>query len=105
MRIFRHGKTQTWLKGNTHIHSVASDGGKTFPELAGMYASAGYDFLFRTDRWAASDTARDTETAPLLWLDGIELDGADATGAARSTGGGCTCSSRTAARTRGWISQ
>ena len=70
-----------WWKGNTHIHSTASDGGKTFSELAGLYHTAGYDFLFRTDHWVASDTRSDTEQYPILWLDGIELDGVDATGA------------------------
>jgi len=65
----------TWYKGNVHIHSTASDGGKTFAELAQMYADAGYDFLFRTDHWVASDVGSDTEGYPLLWLDGIELDG------------------------------
>jgi hypothetical protein len=78
---FRYDTSGQWLKGNTHLHSTASDGGKTFGELADLYASAGYDFLFRTDHWVASDTAADEETYPLLWLDGMELDGKDATGA------------------------
>jgi hypothetical protein len=77
---FRYDTSGQWFKGNTHIHSVASDGGKTFAELAALYASAGYDFLFRTDHWVCSNTAQDTETYPLLWLDGIELDGTDHTG-------------------------
>ena len=80
MRQFRYSTSGQWFKGNTHIHSVASDGGKTFQELAELYASAGYDFLFRTDHWAASDTGQDTDEYPLLWLDGIELDGKDSTG-------------------------
>ena len=67
----------TWYKGNIHVHSSASDGGKTFAELAQMYADVGYDFLFRTDHWVASDVGSDTEDYPLLWLDGIELDGHD----------------------------
>jgi len=81
MRQFRYPPVTRWLKGNTHIHSTASDGGKTFAELAEMYAGAGYDFLFRTDHWVLSDTARDTATYPLLWLDGVELHGTDQTGA------------------------
>lgn len=76
----RYDTSGTWYKGNTHIHSVASDGGKTFPELAELYASEGYDFLFRIDHWVASDVASDTNAFPLLWLDGIELDGCDQTG-------------------------
>jgi len=81
MREFRYSTSGQWLKGNTHIHSTASDGGKTFTELAELYASAGYDFLFRTDHWELSDVAADKETYPLLWLDGTEIDGHDETGA------------------------
>jgi hypothetical protein len=78
---FRYNTTGQWFKGNTHIHSTASDGGRTFSELAELYAAAGYDFLFRTDHWVASDTGNDSGSFPLLWLDGIELDGTDRTGA------------------------
>ena len=77
----RYDTTGVWLKGNTHIHSSASDGGRNFSELADLYAATGYDFLFRTDHWVCSDTRADTESYPLLWLDGIELDGYDQTGA------------------------
>lgn len=75
--ISRYTNNGTWYKGNTHIHSTASDGGLTFPELATAYAGKGYDFLFRTDHWVASHAAADTEVGPLLWLDGVELDGVD----------------------------
>lgn len=79
---FRYNTTSGhWFKGNTHLHSIASDGGKTFSEMAELYATKGYDFLFRTDHWIASDTTVETMAYPLLWLDGIELDGCDATGA------------------------
>lgn len=81
MRPFRYNCTGSWLKGNTHIHSTCSDGGKTFAEIADLYASADYHFLFRTDHWVSSDVSADTEDYPLLWLDGIEIDGADRTGA------------------------
>lgn len=74
---FRYSTTGNWYKGNTHIHSVASDGGKTFTEIAEIYAGEGYDFLFRTDHWVASDVSSDTNNYPLLWLDGVELDGHD----------------------------
>jgi hypothetical protein len=75
----RYCKDGNWYKGNTHIHSTASDGGWTFEELAGAYAGAGYDFLFRTDHWVFSDASADTDggDSPLLWLDGVELDGVD----------------------------
>jgi hypothetical protein len=75
----RYGNTGNWFKGNTHLHSTASDGGKTVAELERMYAGAGYDFLCLTDHWVASDLARDGRAAgaPVLWLDGIELHGRD----------------------------
>ncbi|MCL5271553.1 MAG: hypothetical protein M1457_13600 [bacterium] len=87
MKVFRYETTGGWFKGNTHIHSTASDGGMTFTQLAELYAGGGYDFLFRTDHWVASDVASDKAAAgdppvPLLWLDGIELDGNDDAGAA-----------------------
>ena len=82
MSTFRYSTTQHWYKGNCHIHSTASDGGKSFPELARMYAGEGYDFLFRTDHWVASDVLSDSETYPLLWLDGMELHGRDYAGSA-----------------------
>lgn len=81
MSNFRYSMKGRWWKGNTHIHSVVSDGGKTFRELADLYHSAGYDFLFRTDHWVASDAGADPDSYPILWLDGVELDGADSTGA------------------------
>lgn len=78
---FRYDPSGRWFKGNTHLHSTASDGGKTFAEIAALYHSANYDFLFRTDHWVASAAADDPQEYPLLWIDGIELDGKDATGA------------------------
>jgi hypothetical protein len=81
MKTFRYDTSGQWFKGNTHLHSTASDGGKNFKELAELYKSAGYDFLFRTDHWINSDTTKDADSYPLLWIDGIELDGNDHTGA------------------------
>ncbi|HQE92785.1 MAG TPA: hypothetical protein PLH19_08500 [Anaerolineae bacterium] len=78
---FRYHTSGNWYKGNTHLHSTASDGGSTFAELARMYAGAGYDFLCRTDHWISSNAMADVEDSPVLWLDGIELDGHDAGGA------------------------
>jgi len=80
MTSFSYAMTGKWFKGNTHIHSKASDGGLSFAELAQLYKSANYDFLFRTDHWLTSEAEADSETYPLLWLDGIELDGADQDG-------------------------
>ncbi len=75
MRGFRYeGCEGRWLKGNTHIHSTASDGGKTLDEIAALYHRAGYDFIFITDHWACSNAADHPRRLPLLVLDGIELD-------------------------------
>jgi hypothetical protein len=74
---FRYAANGSWFKGNTHLHSTFSDGGKTVDELAEMYAGVGYDFLFRSDHWVTSDVSADGGNPPLLWLDGIEIDGLD----------------------------
>jgi hypothetical protein len=79
--MFRYETTGNWYKGNTHVHTTASDGGKTPAEVAALYAAAGYDFLYRTDHWAASNVTAEGDVAPLLWLDGVELDGTDEAGA------------------------
>ena len=73
---FRYDTSGQWHKGNTHVHSTASDGGKNHRELAELYAAAGYDFLFATDHRVPSDLAG-RGSSPLLWLDGVELDGYD----------------------------
>ena len=81
MAVFRYQTSGRWHKGGVHIHSTVSDGGKTPAELARMYADARYDFLCRTDHMVASDVAAEAPDAPLLWLDGVELDGEDDRGA------------------------
>jgi hypothetical protein len=80
MKSFRYDCSGKWFKGNTHIHSAVSDGRLDFKELAELYSKAGYDFLFRTDHWASSDVNVDSEDYPLLWCDGVELDGRDSAG-------------------------
>ena len=82
MTITRYRPGGRWFKGNTHIHSTVSDGGKTFAQLERMYAGKGYDFLFRTDHWRASNVRAGAQAGKLLWMDGVELDGKDHTGAA-----------------------
>lgn len=81
MGAFRYDTSGQWYKGNTHLHSTASDGAKTYAELAQMYASVGYDFLFRTDHWVAPDMSPDVDKHPLLWLDGMEIGSGDLAGA------------------------
>jgi len=77
---FRYPAEGRWFKGNTHIHSLASDGGMSMRDIAVLYARAEYDFLFCTDHWKLSDVQRFEELFPLLWIDGIELDGQDSKG-------------------------
>ena len=79
-RTFRYDTSSRWYKGNTHIHSSVSDGGKSLSELGDLYSAAGYDFLVATDHNIASDLNEIRPTAPLLWLDGVELDGHDESG-------------------------
>lgn len=80
-RLFRYDTSGRWFKGNVHTHSQDSDGGKSFAELGELYAAGGYDFLCRTDHWVCSDVSRDPEAHPLLWIDGVEIDGRDHRGA------------------------
>jgi hypothetical protein len=80
MLTYRYRPTGTWFKGNAHIHSTHSDGGKTVAELAEMYAGEGYDFIFLTDHWVAAQFNGKESGAPLLLLDGVELHGRDTAG-------------------------
>ena len=75
MTAFRYDTGGQWLKGNTHLHSTASDGGKSADELSVLYQGAGYDFLCLTDHWIVSREGS-PQNGPLL-LGGIELDGRD----------------------------
>ncbi|HEY3355201.1 MAG TPA: hypothetical protein VGQ83_18255 [Polyangia bacterium] len=79
-RRFRYDVPGRWLKGGTHLHTTASDGGLTPPELAARYAAAGYDFLCCTDHWVPSSRESLPRGGPLLWIAGVELDGHDARG-------------------------
>jgi hypothetical protein len=38
-----------WYAGNLHAHSLHSDGGRTFPDLIGWCADAGFDFVVSTE--------------------------------------------------------
>lgn len=77
----RYIATRKWYKGNTHIHTSLSDGGKTPEEVVDMYRDAGYDFIAITDHWHVSNpTSFPTNDTGLLILGGIEVDGKDATG-------------------------
>jgi hypothetical protein len=41
--------TQRWFKGNTHTHTLQSDGDSTPEEVVKWYRDSGYNFLFITD--------------------------------------------------------
>ena len=75
---FRYSTGGRWFKGNTHIHTPASDGGTPAEQVGRLYRRAGYDFLFRTDHWALAQSAGAVDS--VLWLDGVELDGPDEAG-------------------------
>ena len=79
-RYFRYDTSNRWVKGNTHIHSTASDGGKSLAEIGDLYASAGYDFVFVTDHGVPSHARQEAGGSPLLWLGGVEIGGKDHTG-------------------------
>jgi hypothetical protein len=77
---FRYQASGKWLKGNTHIHSIVSDGALNFQQLANLYGKTGYDFLCRTDHWIASNANGDAQPGGMVWLDGIEVDERDEAG-------------------------
>jgi hypothetical protein len=79
---FRYQTNGNWYKGNTHMHSLASDGRKNIEELALIYENGNYDFLCLTDHWVASNINQRNSTNDLLWFNGIELDGQDDNGSA-----------------------
>jgi len=82
MRMLRFRYTQPghWYKGNTHLHSIVSDGRKTALELGTLYRQAGYDFLCLTDHWVSSRCNPALTQEGLLWINGVELNGEDSRG-------------------------
>lgn len=75
----RYNTDGPWFKGNTHVHTTCSDGGKDYRTVAEMYAGRGYDFLFITDHGHVADI-EGLPDLPLLALNGVEIDGTDETG-------------------------
>ena len=76
----RYNTDGPWFKGNTHIHTTRSDGGKDARTAAAMYAGRGYHFIFITDHNRPAEVEAMTGL-PLLALNGVEIDGKDETGA------------------------
>lgn len=58
-----------WLKGNTHTHTLESDGDSTPAEVAAWYAAHGYDFLVITDH----DKVTRLESDKLVLIPGEEV--------------------------------
>ncbi|PKL12948.1 MAG: hypothetical protein CVV52_07990 [Spirochaetae bacterium HGW-Spirochaetae-8] len=81
----RYAGTDKWYKGNTHIHTTLSDGGKSPGEAVALYRTAGYDFIAITDHWHAFHLDQDlgeivSSSRDMLVLPGIEIDGKDELG-------------------------
>ena len=44
-------KAGRWLRGNTHTHTIQSDGKLTPAQVGEAYGKLNYDFVFLTDHW------------------------------------------------------
>jgi len=75
-----YSQEKNWYKGNLHLHSTRSDGQLTVAALAEKYAAENFDFIALTDHWQVPEPAVQKNDAPLLILDGTELDGCDENG-------------------------
>lgn len=66
-----------WYAGNLHVHSIHSDGGRTFPDLARYCSDAGFDFLVSTEHNSTTSHYRFAETGKavpkLLLIEGDEF--------------------------------
>ncbi len=58
-----------WFRGNTHTHTLESDGDSSPADVAQWYAAHGYHFLVITDH----DKVTRLESAPLLLIPGEEI--------------------------------
>src|SRR5688572_456340 len=57
--VFATSVHAAWLKGNTHTHTLESDGDSTPAEMVDWYAAHGYDFLVITDHDKVTRLASD----------------------------------------------
>ncbi len=78
--FFRYSNAGTWFKGNTHTHSVLSDGVLSVEHIARIYAESGYDFIAMTDHQCVFPGSASGNGMPLHILGGVELDGWDEKG-------------------------
>lgn len=81
MRVIpdRYNTEGPWYKGQTHIHTSRSDGGKSPEATLRMYAKRDYDFVFITDHNRALTEADFDDLSPLV-LSGAEISGEDESG-------------------------
>lgn len=79
MTNFHYSPAKNWYKGSLHLHSTRSDGHLTVAALTEKYAAANFDFIALTDHWQVNEPSAQ-KNAPLLVLDGTELDGSDEKG-------------------------
>jgi histidinol phosphatase-like PHP family hydrolase len=66
-----------WYKGNTHLHSVHSDGHLTVDNVAEQYAREGFEFIAVTDHWHCCQSQIQRLHLPVEIISGIEIDGFD----------------------------
>jgi hypothetical protein len=67
--LLAHPADAAWFKGNTHTHTLESDGDSSPAEVARWYADHGYDFLVITDH----DKVTRVEGAVILLIPGEEV--------------------------------
>jgi hypothetical protein len=69
--------TPRWYRGNTHVHTTASDGNASPEDVARWYRDHGYDFLVVTDHETITDVAPLNAlpggTRPFLAIAGQEI--------------------------------
>ncbi|WP_394348655.1 PHP domain-containing protein, partial [Halovivax sp.] len=63
----------TWLRGNLHAHSTASDGVRAPERVIEDYAARGYDFLAVSDHDTFTDPSRYRDETKLTLLPAVEV--------------------------------
>lgn len=63
----------TWLRGNLHAHTTASDGARDPEQVIADYATRGYDFLAISDHDTLVDPADHRERTELVLLPAVEV--------------------------------
>lgn len=63
----------TWLRGNLHAHSTASDGARSPERVVEHYAAEGYDFLALSDHDTFVDPADYREDTEMVLVPAVEV--------------------------------